>query len=303
MARQVIDLTTPQPGGRQGEPTASAWAKVNDMTAELYASPAMNGSLAGKNLLINCGPPINQRVFAGGALAAGVYGYDRWKAGVGGCNLTINATSGIYTHTSGAIQQIIENPAFAWGNPLTFSVENPSATLTVIVGNASGTITAGSGRRGVTLTPTGSGNMVAQITATSASYSRPQLELGTSATQFEYRSPAIELLLCQRYYEKSYSLGTTPATAAQAGRVGGGQSGVTGSNHYYTHQFKVQKRSSPVINIYNPGTGAGGGVANDVGTSVLTNLPYSSDSNFELQWQNAAGRYGGWFHYVAESEL
>lgn len=38
MARQVIDLTTPQPGGRQGEPTASAWAKVNDMTEELYSA-------------------------------------------------------------------------------------------------------------------------------------------------------------------------------------------------------------------------------------------------------------------------
>lgn len=40
MARQVIDLTTPQPGGRQGEPTASAWTKVNDMTLELYAGTA-----------------------------------------------------------------------------------------------------------------------------------------------------------------------------------------------------------------------------------------------------------------------
>lgn len=36
MARQEIDLTTPQPGGRQGEPTASAWTKVNDMTDEIY---------------------------------------------------------------------------------------------------------------------------------------------------------------------------------------------------------------------------------------------------------------------------
>jgi len=36
MARQEIDLTTPQPNGRMGEPTKSAWEKVNDMTAELY---------------------------------------------------------------------------------------------------------------------------------------------------------------------------------------------------------------------------------------------------------------------------
>lgn len=36
MARQEIDLTTPQPNGRMGEPTKSAWEKVNDMTLEIY---------------------------------------------------------------------------------------------------------------------------------------------------------------------------------------------------------------------------------------------------------------------------
>lgn len=36
MARQEIDITTPQPNGKMGEPTKSAWEKVNDMTLELY---------------------------------------------------------------------------------------------------------------------------------------------------------------------------------------------------------------------------------------------------------------------------
>lgn len=36
MARQPIDLTTPQPNGKMGEPTKSAWEKVNEMTLELY---------------------------------------------------------------------------------------------------------------------------------------------------------------------------------------------------------------------------------------------------------------------------
>lgn len=43
MARQEIDLTTPQPNGKMGEPTKSAWEKVNDMTAELY--PLAEGAL------------------------------------------------------------------------------------------------------------------------------------------------------------------------------------------------------------------------------------------------------------------
>lgn len=37
MARQVIDLTTPQPNGKMGEPTKSAWEKTNDNFAELYS--------------------------------------------------------------------------------------------------------------------------------------------------------------------------------------------------------------------------------------------------------------------------
>lgn len=38
MARKEIDLTTPQPNGKMGEPTKSAWEKVNDMTSEIYSA-------------------------------------------------------------------------------------------------------------------------------------------------------------------------------------------------------------------------------------------------------------------------
>lgn len=38
MARKVIDLTTPQPNGKMGEPTKSAWEKTNDNFEELYAA-------------------------------------------------------------------------------------------------------------------------------------------------------------------------------------------------------------------------------------------------------------------------
>ena len=38
------------------------------------------------NLLLNGDFQINQRGFAGGALSAGTYGFDRWKADAGGAN-------------------------------------------------------------------------------------------------------------------------------------------------------------------------------------------------------------------------
>ena len=201
MARQEIDLTTPQPNGKMGEPTKTAWQKVNDMTAEIYSSPAMSGSLQGRNMLINCGIPINQRGFVGGALAVNVYGYDRWKGGSGGCNVTINSSNGEFNHVSGALQQIVESPFDAWGKPLTFSVENLSAPITVSIGGSSGVIQPGQGRRSITVTPSGSGNMSVLIGASGATYYRPQLERGSVASPFEYRNDAIEWILCQRYFE------------------------------------------------------------------------------------------------------
>lgn len=50
MARQVIDLTTPQPNGKMGEPTKSAWEKVNDMTAEIYSRIGDPGIIFGADL-------------------------------------------------------------------------------------------------------------------------------------------------------------------------------------------------------------------------------------------------------------
>ncbi len=303
MARQIIDIDTVQPNGKKGDPARLMSQKINGNFEELYGLVVGVTGLGGKNMLINCGLPINQRVFAGGALAAGAYGYDRWKAGAGGCNVTINATTGVFTHTSGPLQQIVEAPVLAWGQPLTISVENPSGTIAVSVGGATGTITSGTGRRGVTLTPSGSGNMTVQLTATGVTYSRPQLERGSAATSFDARPVAAELAMCQRYYEKSYPMSVAPGVAQQLGRRGGGQAGVAGSAMYFVQPYMVQKRAVPALTIYNPSNGAGGGVANDNGSTVLTQLPYSSESAFELNWTNAAGRWGGWFHYVADAEL
>jgi len=238
MARQEIDLTTPQPNGKMGEPTKSAWEKVNEMTAELYASAGMSAAIAGDNMLISCGIPVNQSSFAGGSLAAGVYGYDMWKAGAGGCNLSISASTGVFNHVSGSIQQVIENPILAWGQPLTFSVENPSSNISVSIGGSTATITAGSGRQSVTVTPSGSGNMVVQITASGATYSRPKLERGTIATRFEPVPYSIDMLMVQRYFETGtiYLFGCVSAS--------GGWAGVQ-------CDFKVEKRAIPAM-VYAP---------------------------------------------------
>ena len=207
----------------------------------------------GRNLLINAEGLINQRGFAGGALAAGVYGYDRFKAGTGGCNFSVS--SGVWTHTSGPIVQVVEAPTGVFGSSVTFSVEDPNTNISVSVGGVSGTITAGSGRRGVTLAiPSGGGNLTVQWSATGATYKRPQLERGSAATAFESRHPALELMLCQRYYEKSFPLDVSPgqnAGLAGASFVSQTTQALWRSSGYFV-SFNVVKAVYPAITIFNP---------------------------------------------------
>lgn len=159
------------------------------------------------NLLINGDFQINQRNFAGGSLAANTYGFDRWKAGATGANISIGSYT--LTITSGEIIQVVE-PAMAGvaslaSTALTISVESPSANLTITIGSVSGTITAGTGRQSTTITTNAAdtGNLTVKISSTTAgvTFGQVKLELGTSATGWQARPPAQELSLCQRYFQ------------------------------------------------------------------------------------------------------
>lgn len=309
MARQEIDLTTPQPNGKMGEPTKAAWEKVNDMTAEIYSSPAMSGSISGDNLLINCGLPINQRGFAGGALASGAYGYDRWKGGAGGCNISINQLTGLFTHTSGPLQQVIESPLMAWGQTLTFSVENPSSAITVSVGGATGTIQAGTGRVGINLLPSGSGDMVVQISANSATYSRPKLERGSIATPFKPINIATEIEVCKRYFEKSYNYDVAPGSIST---VSTRRSTLATAFILAcpTVSFSVLKRTNPTVRIYAPTNGVLGNYSeyDPSGTLVAgrsASVANVGQTSFDFLNPSGTGIAGNTasIHYTAECEI
>ncbi|HFF6228236.1 TPA: hypothetical protein ACOEC1_000170 [Stenotrophomonas maltophilia] len=215
MAQQIIDTTTDH-GTYKGDPAKVAFEKVNANDTELYERLQTLAQLAGKNMLMNCGIPINQRNFAGGALAQGSFGYDRWKGGNGGGNIVIN-NAGVWT-LNGPVQQVVENPQLAWGRPITFSAESPSGPIGVYMGGAVGSIPAGPGRQSVTLLASGSGNMLVDISAASSTtFSQLQMERGEKATAFEVRSIGHELMLCQRFTRYGYvamrANGTTNAGA------------------------------------------------------------------------------------------
>lgn len=192
-------------------PDGTSWteALVVDRTSGLVSLPASNWArdVPQPNLLINADWQINQRGFAGGALAAGAYGYDRWKAHTGGADLTRSGFD--LTLTSGAIVQIIE-PAL-WGLssfaqvPLCLSIEDSSGgALSITIGSVSGTISAGTGRRSVALTPApgDSGALSVRLapSAGAVSFRRIKLEFGSAATPWLARSMTQERQLCERYY-------------------------------------------------------------------------------------------------------
>lgn len=159
------------------------------------------------NLLVNGEWRVNQRDFAGGTLASGAFGFDRWKAHGGAASLLRSGAT--LTLASGTVQQMVE-PAL-WGMdgfaslPLVLSVEDLSGgALVVTIGSASGTITAGSGRRGVSLTPAAGdgGPLPVRLSPASGSVSfrRIKLEVGAAASPWEPRSLASETQLCEHYH-------------------------------------------------------------------------------------------------------
>jgi len=79
-----------------------------------------------------------------------------------------------------------------------------------------------------------------------------QLELGTVATKFDQRSNQQELALCQRYFEKTYNIGTDPGTATQAGSVQSHtDETVDNTIHNNGWEFAVRKRVTPTVVVYS----------------------------------------------------
>jgi hypothetical protein len=83
-----------------------------------------------------------------------------------------------------------------------------------------------------------------------------QLEKGSQATPFDFRSITQELTLCQRYFEKSWPITTSPGTATWVGAVRihvmGGTGTSTDGDDSYGVSFKVTKRATPTMATYSP---------------------------------------------------
>jgi hypothetical protein len=127
-----------------------------------------------------------------------------------------------------------------------------------------------------------------------------QLEVGDTATPFEFKSVEDELLECQRYYEKTYNLETALGTGVAPGWVGAVTSSATTETG--GSAFKVVKRGTPTITLYNAISGASGAVyrVSDA-ASVSSSVNYIGNNGFGLI--NVSSNNSFYYHYVANAEL
>ena len=77
-----------------------------------------------------------------------------------------------------------------------------------------------------------------------------QLEVGTSASDFEFLPKDVNTTRCQRYYQKSYDLDTAPGTATDSGVGWNGSSGDSGGNAAFLPPFKTTMRAAPTVTGY-----------------------------------------------------
>ena len=77
-----------------------------------------------------------------------------------------------------------------------------------------------------------------------------QLEVGSTATDFEHRSYGDELLKCQRYYEHSYNTGIGVGANSNVGGYYENLTSDNGNNAPFSIEYKVQKRAVPSLAFY-----------------------------------------------------
>jgi hypothetical protein len=145
-----------------------------------------------------------------------------------------------------------------------------------------------------------------------------QFEKGSTATSFDWRPHSHELMLCQRYFSKSFPTSVVPAYNTESGTAiyaFGGRMQVADVMGLRTQQIfhPVPMRTAPTITMYNP-NGASG-TANYFTESAAAQNPASpgpyigSEYSFAI-WQYTGVSVGGTgtlvlciFHYTASAEL
>jgi hypothetical protein len=162
--------------------------------------------------------------------------------------------------------------------------------------------TAGAWSSGAYLSATGATSVIGTLNATWY-VTGVQLEKGSTATSFDYRPYSAELALCQRYYEKSYDIGTIASASTITGACKYvSPRTVNPSDDIFSVCYLASKRSSPTVTIYST-TGASGNIRNiSSATDVASGGVTSGENSYSVRWSMTDGNFYGW-QWISSSEL
>ena len=133
-----------------------------------------------------------------------------------------------------------------------------------------------------------------------------QLEKGSTASSFDYRSIGTELALCQRYFEKSYDQGTAPATNTTTGTFNFSGASEGNGNVIVPIQYST-KRAAPTLTGYLAAGTSGSWNYERSGSASTGSITFDRTSDRESRAYIVVGSnfvaayvYG---HWIASAEL
>ena len=129
----------------------------------------------------------------------------------------------------------------------------------------------------------------------------------SSSTSFKLagRTPAGELALCQRYYEKSYDVNIAPGSTGYNGTQVMWPPVTFSNAPTLSVSFKVNKRAIPTAVSWNPRTGASGSIDNtSTSTANTGSTYYINEAHYTPLFTGniTLGQLMNW-HWTADAEL
>jgi len=274
-------------------------ARIEAHYAASSGASSTGTTLVGHNYLINPDLDINQRGFAGGALADGVYGYDRWKAN-GASTISAADGDGYVTLTSGALEQVIESPGLA-GKTVTLAADTGGTTVTGTVDGQSGPLPLT-----VNIDSASTGDITVKLAG--GKVKNVRLIGGYAAGTYQKRPISEEIALCERYFQSSYPVTFAPGTVT-AGTVSINAQSTNKFLAMGTRSTRVAMRASPTVTFYSSNDGAANRIynQNQAANRIVSPVNVSTKSvGYPLidagDTAPAAGDIILW-HWTAEAEL
>jgi hypothetical protein len=261
-------------------------------------------AMPNKNILINPGFTVNQRVYVSGTdLGAGSagngYAHDRWRAGTAAINtytFTQLVSPTQITITAGTLIQTVENRNVEGGNYVLSWTGTAQARVgygsSVAASLPSGAYAASP----IVISNIPAGDYVTVEYNTGTLY-EPQLESGTVPTRFEFRPYGYESQLCMRYYFRTSSPNGIGVVFSD-----------TNLGRCHVGIFTAF-RTSPTLFANNVGVFDGGNTATISSITVSYSTPNSIEFDAALSAPLTSGRTGLLYYvnsttyFSAESEL